>query len=140
MITCDAFLRTEKANCELYDYEKGTIIQLAGSDPEKFLKCSKIIESSDYSQININIGCPSNRVIKGSFGACLIKNPSIVAECIDAIKSEFTRTISIKTRLGFIELDSNSHAHIYFYEPIVNYFGVKPKDKFIDYSSSIFDN
>jgi len=100
MITCDAFLRTDKVNCELHDYEKGTIIQLAGSDPEKFLKCSKIIESSDYSEININIGCPSNRVIKGSFGACLIKNPSIVAECIDAIKSKFTRTISIKTRLG----------------------------------------
>ena len=69
MITCDAFLRTKKANCELHDYEKGTIIQLAGSDPEKFLKCSKIIESSDYGEININIGCPSNRVIKGS---CLL--------------------------------------------------------------------
>ena len=55
MITCDAFLRTDKVNCELHDYEKGTIIQLAGSDPEKFLKCSKIIESSDYSEINLSL-------------------------------------------------------------------------------------
>ena len=54
--------------------------------------------------------------------------------------SEKIKKNQFKTRLGFIELDSNSHAHIYFYEPIVNYFGVKPKDKFIDYSSSIFDS
>ena len=54
--------------------------------------------------------------------------------------SEKIKKKQFETRLGFIELDSNSHAHIYFYEPIVNYFGVKPKDKFIDYSSSIFDS
>ncbi len=54
--------------------------------------------------------------------------------------SEKIKKNQFKTRLGFIELDSNSHAHIYFYEPIVNYFDVKPKDKFIDYSSSIFDS
>ena len=54
--------------------------------------------------------------------------------------SEKIKKNQFKTRLGFIELDSNSHAHIYFYEPIVNYFGLKPKDKFIDYSSSIFDS
>lgn len=54
--------------------------------------------------------------------------------------SEKIKKNQFKTRLGFIELDSNSHAHIYFYEPIVNYFSVKPKDKFIDYSSSIFDS
>ena len=54
--------------------------------------------------------------------------------------SEKIKKNQFKTRLGFIELDSNSHAHIYFYEPIVNYFSVKPKDKLIDYSSSIFDS
>ena len=54
--------------------------------------------------------------------------------------SEKIKKNQFETRLGFIELDSNSHAHIYFYEPIVNYFGIKPKDKFIDYSSSIFDS
>ena len=54
--------------------------------------------------------------------------------------SEKIKKNQFKTRLGFIELDSNSHAQIYFYEPIVNYFGLKPKDKFIDYSSSIFDS
>ena len=54
--------------------------------------------------------------------------------------SEKIKKNQFKTRLGFIELDSNSHAHIYFYEPIVNYFCIKPKDKFIDYSSSIFDS
>ena len=100
MITCDAFLRTEKKTCYLHEYEKGTVIQLAGSDPEKFAQCSKIIESSDYSEINLNIGCPSSRVIKGSFGACLIQDPSLVAECLIAIKSEFKKTVSIKTRLG----------------------------------------
>ncbi len=55
-------------------------------------------------------------------------------------KTEKINKNQFETRLGFIELDSNSHAHIYFYEPIVNYFGVKPKDKFIDYSSSIFNS
>tara|TARA_B100000287_G_scaffold245591_1_gene230959 strand:+ start:2178 stop:2774 length:597 start_codon:yes stop_codon:yes gene_type:complete len=54
--------------------------------------------------------------------------------------SETIKNNEFETRLGFIELDSNSHAHIYFYEPIVNFFGIKPKEKFIDYTSSIFDS
>ena len=100
MTTCDAFLRTDKKKCYLHSYEKGTIIQLAGSDPEKFAQCSRILDSSDYSEIDLNIGCPSSRVIKGYFGACLIEEPSLVAECVAAIKSEFRRVVSIKTRLG----------------------------------------
>ncbi len=54
--------------------------------------------------------------------------------------SESTTNSEFKLRYGYIELDSNSHAHIYFYEPIVNFFGVKPKEKFIDSKSSIFDS
>ena len=82
------------------DYEHPITIQLAGSDPKKFSKCSKIIEGEGFSEINLNIGCPSSKVIKGQFGACLMNFPEQVAEIVTEIKKSCSLPVSIKTRLG----------------------------------------
>ena len=100
MIVCDAFLHTNRKTYVVNETEKPLTIQLAGSDPEKFASCAKIIEKNGYSEINLNIGCPSNKVIKGNFGACLMKSPEVIANCIDKIKSVTNLAVSIKTRLG----------------------------------------
>ena len=69
--------------------ESNLTIQLAGSEPEKYGVCAKIIESKGYDEINLNIGCPSDKVIKGKFGACLMNSPKLVADCILEIKNAF---------------------------------------------------
>jgi len=100
MITCDTFLHTDRKSYSVKPEENNLTIQLAGSDPKKYGLCSKIIESKGYSEINLNIGCPSDKVIKGEFGACLMNSPNLVAECVSEIKNSCSLPISIKTRLG----------------------------------------
>ena len=106
MITCDTFLHSNRNRIMVHNYEDPITIQLAGSDPEKYMKCSKIIQEQGFSEINLNIGCPSNKVIKGKFGACLMNYPNQVAEIVEAIKESCSLPVSIKTRLG-LDYDEN---------------------------------
>jgi len=106
MITCDTFLHSNRNRIKVHNYEDPITIQLAGSDPEKYMKCSKIIQEQGFSEINLNIGCPSNKVIKGKFGACLMNYPNQVAEIVEAIKESCSLPVSIKTRLG-LDYDEN---------------------------------
>ena len=106
MITCDAFLHTGRSEYKINNYEHPITIQLAGFDPKKFMQCSKIIEEQGFNEININIGCPSNKVIKGQFGACLMNHPEHVAEIVTEIKNSCSLPVSIKTRLG-LDYDEN---------------------------------
>ena len=100
MITCDSFLHTNRKNYVVREGEKNLTIQLAGSDPKKYGQCASIIEKQGYDEINLNIGCPSSKVVKGEFGACLMNNPDKVAECVYEIKKVCNLPVSIKTRLG----------------------------------------
>ena len=100
MITIDSLIRGRFKEYIIKDTEHPVIIQLAGSDKKKFIECSKIISQQGFDEINLNIGCPSSKVVKGGFGACQIEEPSQVAEYIKAIKSHTTIPVSIKTRLG----------------------------------------
>ena len=100
MITCDSFIHTDRKLYEVKPRENSLTIQLAGSEPKKYGLCAKIIESKGYDEINLNIGCPSNKVIKGEFGACLMSSPKLVAECVLEIQKSCDLPISIKTRLG----------------------------------------
>ena len=100
MITCDSFLHTNRKDYVVKKEEKNLTIQLAGSDPKKYGQCASIIEDQGYDEINLNIGCPSSKVVKGEFGACLMNNPDKVAECVYEIKQSCDLPISIKTRLG----------------------------------------
>ena len=100
MITCDSYIYTERKLYKVKPIENDLTIQLAGSEPKKYGICAKIIEDNGYSEINLNIGCPSTKVIKGEFGACLMNSPKLVADCITEIKKSCNLPVSIKTRLG----------------------------------------
>jgi tRNA-dihydrouridine synthase A len=100
MITVDSLLRGRFKEYKIKDTEHPVVVQLAGSDKKKFIQCAEIISDQGFDEINLNIGCPSSKVVKGGFGACQIESPLKVAEYVDAIKSHTKIPISIKTRLG----------------------------------------
>ena len=81
------------------------VLQLGGNDPKKLSLAVKFGQSYGYSKINLNIGCPSNRVQNGSFGACLMKTPKLVSECIRAMQDSSKIPITIKCRIGVDNMD-----------------------------------
>ena len=78
------------------EIEHPVAVQLGGSDPSELAQCSKICSSLGYDEINLNIGCPSERVQKGSFGACLMYEPELVKDCIEAMQEATSTPITIK--------------------------------------------
>ena len=91
--------------------EHPLVIQVGGNDPQKLAECAVKCQDLGYDEVNINIGCPSSRVQSGAFGACLMKEPDLVAECVLAMRNAVTIPITIKTRLGVDEFDSYEFAH-----------------------------
>jgi len=88
------------------------IFQLGGSSPEKFLQAGRVLKNIGIQRINLNIGCPSPKVQKGNFGACLMKEPNLVAECLSALKSYYnSNQLSVKCRLGVDHDDSEEFLH-----------------------------
>ncbi|SFK61809.1 tRNA dihydrouridine(20/20a) synthase DusA [Methylophaga sulfidovorans] len=81
-------------------------LQLGGSDPTALAECAKMGEDAGYSEINLNVGCPSDRVQSGSFGACLMAEPGLVAEGVAAMQKAVNIPVTVKTRLGIDEQDS----------------------------------
>ena len=71
-------------------------VQLGGSDPQHLAICAKICDEMGYDEINLNVGCPSERVQKGAFGACLMKEPLLVSECIKAMQEATSLPITVK--------------------------------------------
>ncbi len=107
MVTANALLRGNRDNLlEFHPSEHPLVLQLGGSEPQLLSECSKIAEKIGYDEINLNIGCPSDRVQKGRFGACLMKEPELVAECVEAMQRQVNIPVSIKTRLGVDNHDS----------------------------------
>ena len=86
-------------------------VQFGGNNPKDLVYCSQIAEEYGYDEINLNIGCPSDRVKKGKFGACLMKEPDLVAECAHKIISKVNIPVTIKTRLGVDNFDSYEFLH-----------------------------
>lgn len=86
-------------------------LQLGGSDPKLLAQAAKLGESLGYVEINLNVGCPSDRVQAGEMGACLIKNPKRVAECLALMQQQVRIPVTIKTRIGVDDADS----YEYFY-------------------------
>jgi len=87
------------------EIEHPIAVQLGGSDPTDLAKCSKICTSLGYDEINLNIGCPSERVQKGAFGACLMQDPELVKDCIEAMQEVTATPITIKCRIGVNDRD-----------------------------------
>ena len=86
--------------------EKPLALQVGGSDKEELSTVCKIAEDMGYDEININLGCPSKKVQKNKFGACLIKEPDLVAECINKMISSCKIPVTAKTRIGFDDVES----------------------------------
>lgn len=91
--------------------EHPVALQLGGSDSENLAQCAVMAESQGYDEVNLNVGCPSSRVSAGRFGACLMKEPERVAECISAMQARTDIPISVKCRIGVDRQDSPEDLH-----------------------------
>lgn len=107
MISTDALLYGDRKR--LLDYhqsEHPIVLQVGGSDPKKLAQAAKIAKDWGYDEVNINVGCPSNRVQSGSFGAVLFKTPEVVAAAVEAMIETVDIPVSVKTRIGVDEVES----------------------------------
>jgi tRNA-dihydrouridine synthase A len=86
--------------------EKPLVIQLGGDNPDELARCSELAEKWNYNEINLNVGCPSDRVQSGNFGAVLMRKPELVAECIKAMKKACSIPVTIKNRIGIDNFDN----------------------------------
>ncbi|NNE56803.1 MAG: tRNA dihydrouridine(20/20a) synthase DusA, partial [Hellea sp.] len=101
MVVADAVIHGNRDYLLGYDRSEHPIaLQIGGSDPSKLAEASKIGEGFGYDEININIGCPSDRVQSGSFGACLMLQPDLVARCFEAMQRAVSIPVTVKCRLG----------------------------------------
>ena len=106
MIAAEALIHG-KLNLIAYDKaELPCVLQLGGSDPQKLALAAKIGEDFGYSAINLNAGCPSDKVQSGSFGAVLMKTPEVIAEACEKMQSQVKIPVTVKTRIGVDENDS----------------------------------
>ncbi len=106
MITADATIYGDRDYLLGFDQtEHPVALQLGGSDPVKLAKAAVIGSDFGYDEINLNVGCPSDRVQSGAFGACLMRTPSLVAECISAMNSAVDVPVTVKCRIGVDDQD-----------------------------------
>lgn len=107
MITTGALIYGKKTEILEFNPEEHPVaLQLGGSDPNDLGICAKMAEDYGYDEVNLNCGCPSDRVQRGQFGACLMGEPKLVANCIDAMKQATDIPVTVKTRIGIDEQDS----------------------------------
>ena len=107
MIVANAIIRGDRN--KLLSFKKITnpvILQVGGSDPGELAEACKISEDYGYKEINLNLGCPSKKVQKNKFGACLMQEPDLVARCIEAMSHATKLPITIKTRIGYNEVEN----------------------------------
>lgn len=109
MITTGAIIHGDKdRHLGFNNEEHPLVLQLGGSEPNDLSECAKIAESYGYDEINLNCGCPSDRVQNGMFGACLMKTPSTVARCIESMNKSVDIPVTIKCRIGIDDCEELS--------------------------------
>lgn len=118
LLTCDALLFTEMITSAALVHgdahrhlrlnsEEGLVaLQLGGSDPAQLAEAVRIAQDYAYAEINLNVGCPSDRVQSGKFGACLMAEPDLVAECVRAMRDATDRPVTVKCRIGIDDQDT----------------------------------
>jgi len=99
-----------KGYLKYFPIENPLVCQLGGNDPEKLALCAKICEEMGYSEVNLNVGCPSDRVQSGAFGACLMKDPELVAKIMKKMNDSVNIPCTVKCRLGVDDFDSYEFA------------------------------
>jgi tRNA-dihydrouridine synthase A len=101
MVTADAILRGDRARLLDFDAREHPVaLQLGGSDPVALAEAARIAEDFGYDEVNLNVGCPSDRVQSGRFGACLMREPALVADCMAAMRKAVTIPVTVKCRIG----------------------------------------
>jgi tRNA-dihydrouridine synthase A len=106
MVTTGAVLRGDRERLIGFDpAEHPVALQLGGSDPAALAECARIGADFGYDEINLNIGCPSERVQEGRFGACLMAEPALVGDCVAAMKAAVTIPVTVKCRIGIDDQD-----------------------------------
>jgi tRNA-dihydrouridine synthase A len=104
MITAAAILRGDRQKLLRFDPEEHPVaLQLGGSDPEALAQAARIGTEFGYDEINLNCGCPSDRVHSGAFGACLMLKPRLVAECVAAMRAAVRIPVTVKLRIGVVD-------------------------------------
>lgn len=109
MIVADAIIHGPRERLLSYSPEEHPVaLQLGGSDPEKLSAAVRIAADYGYDEINLNVGCPSDRVQSGTFGACLMKTPGLVADCVTAMKEVSSVPVTVKCRIGVDEQEPDA--------------------------------
>jgi len=107
MVTTGAIIHGDRSRFLDFNTEEHPVaLQLGGSNPVDLAECAKMAEQYGYDEVNLNVGCPSDRVKSGMFGACLMAKPQLVAECVHAMQSVVDIPITVKHRIGIDENDS----------------------------------
>src|ERR1700727_1170389 len=106
MLTSGAVIHGDRARLLGFDASEHPVaLQLGGSDPRELALAARIGEDHGYDEVNLNVGCPSDRVQDGRFGACLMAEPGLVGECVAAMKAAVALPVTVKCRLGIDEQD-----------------------------------
>ena len=105
MVTTGAIIFGKGDYLAYNDAEHPVALQLGGSDPTDMARCAALAQERGYDEVNINVGCPSDRVQNGRFGACLMAEPSTVAKCIEAMQKEVDIPVTVKSRIGIDDMD-----------------------------------
>lgn len=105
MVTTGAIIHGKGDYLGFSPQEQPVVLQLGGSNPAELAQCAKLAEQRGYAAINLNVGCPSDRVQNGMFGACLMANPQLVADGVKAMQDAVTIPVSVKTRIGIDDSD-----------------------------------
>ncbi|WP_395651190.1 tRNA dihydrouridine(20/20a) synthase DusA [Brevundimonas sp.] len=106
MVTAPAVIHGDRERLLGFDaVEHPVALQLGGSDPDQLAEAARIGEAMGYDEINLNVGCPSDRVQSGRFGACLMREPELVADCMAAIKGAVSVPATVKCRIGVDDQD-----------------------------------
>jgi tRNA-dihydrouridine synthase A len=114
MVTTGAVLHGDRAQLIGFDsFEHPVALQLGGSEPAALAQCARIGADLGYDEINLNVGCPSDRVQEGRFGACLMAEPDRVADCVAAMKAQVRVPVTVKCRIGIDEQDPEEALEIF---------------------------
>ncbi len=106
MVTAEAVIRGERERLIGFgDEEHPVALQLGGSEPARLAEAARIGAAFGYDEINLNVGCPSDRVQSGTFGACLMREPALVGACVAAMKQAVDVPVTVKCRIGVDEQD-----------------------------------
>ncbi len=112
MVTTGALLHGDpERHLRFNPAEHPVALQLGGSDPQEMAECARLAESYGYDEVNINVGCPSERVQKGAFGACLMAEPQLIADCVAAMRAAVTIPVTVKNRIGIDDQDDYGGLH-----------------------------